>query len=752
MFDLVFAVSLLLNTLQLLRVAPPAPNPWRAHRGPPAPSDGRPAALPPTAGLAAQPRAIPGLGHVTDLSHGQQPAGGSRGAPRRRGRRGGVQWRRHGDIRDKHLIIGQLNVQSLLPKLPDIRADIDERFSFDVFILSETWLKPNTPDRLVNVAGYKIVRQDRLCRGRLASGHGGVAICVRETFETDRLPTPVTGIPNSNLEIVWAAIRVNKNRRCIVGAAYRVPKNTVQQVAADLEDLEAQLQHIIATHPGLTIIIGGDLNCCLLKTGSNTPGERLSALLTQHGLQSCNTRLPTYRPAGSLLDILATNRGDLVTRAGVTRCHYGGPHDITRLALRVTGIKRPTGTVSQRRCLARVDKTDFDQQLLNADWTPVYRSAGPELKWSAFVQTFKPLLDAVAPVRRVLVRPPGAPPASENTRHLLARRRTALSAGHRQEYKKLNRQSRAAIRADCRRHLQEQLTNRGPSSMWRVLRPTIGSNKSSSPISGITADALNDYYVSIAPDLAAAVPAPAGPVDVRLPRVCADGLRVQPISMETLWAIVQGLKPSGAECSDGLSVNMIKDFFHGLGHIVLDVVNASLETGRVPASWKHAIITPIPKGKFTASDPSRTRPISILPAITKIAERAVQLQLTEYLERHHLLSETQHGYRKRHSCETALHVVSDDVLRAMDSSEIAMVDLSKCFDMVPHDFLIDKLSVYGIDPFWLDDYLRGHTQQVQVRTYGGSVRLRTESLERLEQQAGGLQSAQRAVDNAYSFV
>ncbi|KAF0290264.1 hypothetical protein FJT64_011475 [Amphibalanus amphitrite] len=39
-----------------------------------------------------------------------------------------------------------------------------------------------------------------------------------------------------------------------------------------------------------------------------------------------------------------------------------------------------------------------------------------------------------------------------------------------------------------------------------------------------------------------------------------------------------------------------------------------------------------------------------------------------------------------------------------------------------------------------------------VRTYGGSVRLRTESLERLEQQAGGLQSAQRAVDNAYSFV
>ena len=60
-------------------------------------------------------------------------------------------------------------MQSLLPKLPDICADIDHQFSFDVFILSETWLSPNTPDRLISVSGYKIVRQDRPRRGRLAS-------------------------------------------------------------------------------------------------------------------------------------------------------------------------------------------------------------------------------------------------------------------------------------------------------------------------------------------------------------------------------------------------------------------------------------------------------------------------------------------------------------------------------------------------------------------------------------------------------
>ncbi|KAF0298371.1 putative RNA-directed DNA polymerase from transposon X-element [Amphibalanus amphitrite] len=142
--------------------------------------------------------------------------------------------------------------------------------------------------------------------------------------------------------------------------------------------------------------------------------------------------------------------------------------------------------------------------------------------------------------------------------------------------------------------------------------------------------------------------------------------------MEALWGIIQGMKPSSFEGPDGLSVKTIQTFFDGFGHIVLDLVNASLETGTVPASWKHATITPIPKGKLISSDPSSTRPISMLPAITKITERAVQLQLAEYMERHHLLSETQHGYRKSHSCETALHVVTDDILRAMDSGEIAL--------------------------------------------------------------------------------
>ena len=150
-------------------------------------------------------------------------------------------------------------------------------------------------------------------------------------------------------------------------------------------------------------------------------------------------------------------------------------------------------------------------------------------------------------------------------------------------------------------------------------------------------------------------------------------------------------------------------------------VNTCLTTSAIPQSWKHALVTPVPKGKG-ASQPTNTRPISILPAAMKIVERLVQSQLIGYLETCHLISDTHHGYRRGHSTETALHVVTDKVFQAMDNGEVSLLvllDLSKCFDVVPHDKLLQKLTLYGIDSEWFENYLTGHTQQVQLRNNSG---------------------------------
>ena len=589
----------------------------------------------------------------------------------------------------------------------------------------ETWLTPNTPDRLIPIAGYTLVRADRCAKKGLAKGHGGVALLIRDAYNYEVISSPHTGVASSNLEIVWIVVHISKQQTCLIASAYRVPQNTNRQLTADLDDLEGQLQHMITNYPNANIIFTGDMNCCILKRDPASPGHRLESMLGSYGLHLCNRTRPTYRPADSLLDVVAVTCPDLVQRAGVTRCHYGSPHDFTRIVLRPSRQpKGGAGPVSHRRNLARVDNDAFNQRLFYADWTPIIGHQTTTEKWHVFLHIFLPMLDDVAPVRRVHLRHIRGPPVTADTKQLIGRRQTALR-NKLPDYKDVNRLCRAAIRKDCRAHFHRELAQAKPHSLWRVLRPLIGAKAKQSSIPNITPDALNSYYVTVGPTTAASVPTPVSPVPVRLPRITTSSFCVHAIDMDTLFATLLSMKSSSSTGTDGVSICMLQTYFEGLGHALLDITNSCLTTGDIPAAWKHALVTPIPKGKVS-TEPSNTRPISILPAAMKIVERVVQHQLVTYLESNHLLCSAQHGYRKGHSTETALHVVTDKILQAMDSGEVSilvLLDLSKAFDVVPHDKLLEKLALYGVEPKWFANYLSGHTQQVQVRRGDGSVLL-----------------------------
>ena len=238
---------------------------------------------------------------------------------------------------------------------------------------------------------------------------------------------------------------------------------------------------------------------------------------------------------------------------------------------------------------------------------------------------------------------------------------------------------------------------------------------------GMTADTLNDYYVSVGPSTAASNPAPAVPVPSRLPRVSTSAFTVQPIGIGTLHATLLGMKQSTNADSDGLSMMMFTKFFSSIGFQLLDVINSSLITGHVPMEWKKALITPIPKGK-TIANAADTRPITNLPPPMKLVEKVVQTQLVEYLEANHLLSDSQHGYRRNYSTESALHVITDRAYHAMDSGEISilvLLDLSKMLDVIPHETLLRKLSLYGIETRWFYNYLEGHAQHILLKTANG---------------------------------
>ena len=93
------------------------------------------------------------------------------------------------------------------------------------------------------------------------------------------------------------------------------------------------------------------------------------------------------------------------------------------------------------------------------------------------------------------------------------------------------------------------------------------------------------------------------------------------------------------------------------------------------------------------------RPISILPVLSKVLERAVHIQLYKYLQQNKILSPYQSGFRKRHSTKFAALSFSDNIRRNMDQGQLTgavFIDLRKAFDTVDHTVLLNRLSNLGI--------------------------------------------------------
>ena len=152
------------------------------------------------------------------------------------------------------------------------------------------------------------------------------------------------------------------------------------------------------------------------------------------------------------------------------------------------------------------------------------------------------------------------------------------------------------------------------------------------------------------------------------------------------------------------------------------IINNSLSTGSFPTIFKQALVTPLLKKP--SLDPNilkNYRPISNLSFLSKITEKVVLKQLTDYLNCNNLFPKQQSAYRPSHSTETALLKVSNDILQALDSGNISVLsflDLSAAFDTIDHSILLKRLSFsYGINGTalaWISSYLSNRSQKVMV--------------------------------------
>ena len=116
---------------------------------------------------------------------------------------------------------------------------------------------------------------------------------------------------------------------------------------------------------------------------------------------------------------------------------------------------------------------------------------------------------------------------------------------------------------------------------------------------------------------------------------------------------------------------LLKDSVDIVAKPVAFIINTSLRNAQVPSDWKSARVIPLFK-KGKAEEMDNYRPISILPVLSRVLERAVNIQLYKYLQQNKILSRYQCGFRKCHSTEFAALSFSDNIRRTVSYTHLTL--------------------------------------------------------------------------------
>lgn len=631
---------------------------------------------------------------------------------------------RHANPCGRNLMFGSFNINSLTTKLDDL-LDVRRDQQIDVMFLVETHHDIDSVCiRRLRADGYQVVDRPRprLRDDTLARNYGGIAAVAVSGVRLTRLDL---GVKPGTFEFLCVRV-VSGSSSCVAAIIYRPgSENVTSEFFDDLSDVLDRVATFVDP-----VFVVGDVNVRLDRP-TDPDTIRFVEVLAAHGLVSCVSAATHDR--GGTLDVVAVHGDRPQPHVDVLDI---GLSDHRLLQWAASLIRPcPVYTSVTSRPWRKLDTAVLRAALRSSPLC--HPESWSELSVDELAQLYddeiSSIIDRLLPSRVVRCRRRASDPWFDDECRIEKRR-----------VRQLERVSRRTDAADavtfaaattawtaCRRAYRKLLTRKresfwqlkvdseraSPQQLWRSVDALMGRGRA--PMSAdIGAVEMHHYFDDKVADVRASTNDAKEPKFAAAPSGCLfDNYRL--LTADDVINAVR-LLPNKQCMSDPMPTRLLKEFVVDLAPFLVEFFNRSLIAGVVPGAFKTAYITPLlKKSDLDPADVRSYRPISNLSALSKLLERLVAKQLLEYLTKKRLIPELQSAYRAYHSTETAVLKVLSDILRAVDSGDLALLallDLSAAFDTVDHTILLRRLQVsYGINGTahdWFRSYLRGRTQFV----------------------------------------
>lgn len=614
-------------------------------------------------------------------------------------------------------------------------------FSYDIIILTETWLIPDIASSEFMDPRYVVYRCDRDRDTTCKCDGGGVLVAVLRGLHSCLLdissrPTCIehlaVGIPSKD----------NSSKMHVVSAAYIPPWATADVYTTHLDILQDMLIELFVEN----IFIIGDYNLPEIawKDGQSIGALQVTSMsysgtspICSHLAQLMST-LNAYQfnnipnANGKILDLFISNTASTISHPIDSLL----PIDTHHPPFVATAPLNISTQALKRKPLSKYDfrKANYDvinEQISEAEWVNLLEN----LPSREAVQRFYDVLGGITErnVPRVKSRTPDFPVWFSAQLIKIYKRKQRLWVKWK-KYKNIKdynefSEYRVTFKDACNtcysnyiKSVEDKLTT-NIKYFWTYIsnrknKSGIPSTmhyqnfKSSAPEE--ICDMFSNFFQSVfepsSPSLSAWTPPTHCNANVSL----IDNLHIEE---DKILKELKLLDPSKGAGPDGYPAMFFKATAGSICKPLFIIYNKCLSEGVFPDEWKQANITPVYKNG-SKHDVEQYRPISILSTLSKLFERLVHNEIYPIL--HSVIIPEQHGFVQRRSTVSNLLIFSNYLFENMDRRlqvDAVYTDFQKAFDKVDHLILLNKIAFNGIRGNllrWFSSYIKNRTQKVVV--------------------------------------